>query len=58
MRIDYHFTFPVKAWQQCCKTVEGKARSILMTKQYSYPKEKIKILLLEGIHPAAVEIFE
>jgi D-3-phosphoglycerate dehydrogenase len=28
-----------------------------MTKQYSYPKEKIKILLLEGIHPAAADIF-
>ena len=29
-----------------------------MTKQYSYPKEKIRILLLEGIHPAAVDIFK
>jgi D-3-phosphoglycerate dehydrogenase len=28
-----------------------------MTKRYSYPKEKIKILLLEGVHPAAVERF-
>jgi len=28
-----------------------------MTKQYSFPKEKIKILLLEGVHPAAVEEF-
>jgi len=28
-----------------------------MTKQYSYPKDKIRILLLEGIHPAAVDIF-
>jgi D-3-phosphoglycerate dehydrogenase len=29
-----------------------------MTKQYSYPKEKIRILLLEGIHPAAGDIFK
>jgi D-3-phosphoglycerate dehydrogenase len=28
-----------------------------MAKQYSYPKEKMKILLLEGIHPACVERF-
>jgi D-3-phosphoglycerate dehydrogenase len=26
--------------------------------QLSYPKEKIRILLLEGVHPAAVETFE
>jgi len=29
-----------------------------MTKQYSYPKDKVRILLLEGIHPAAVDIFK
>ncbi len=28
-----------------------------MTKQYSFPKDKVRILLLEGIHPAAVDIF-
>jgi D-3-phosphoglycerate dehydrogenase len=28
-----------------------------MTKQYSFPKDKIKILLLEGVHPAAAEKF-
>jgi len=28
-----------------------------MMKTTSYPKEKIKILLLEGIHPAGVELF-
>lgn len=27
-------------------------------KKFSFPKEKIKILLLEGIHPAARDIFE
>lgn len=29
-----------------------------MSRQYSYPKEKIKILLLEGIHPGACELFK
>jgi len=29
-----------------------------MTKQYSYPKDKVRILLLEAIHPAAVDIFK
>lgn len=29
-----------------------------MKKNYSYPKEKIKILLLEGIHPASSETFK
>lgn len=29
-----------------------------MKRQYSFPKEKIGILLLEGIHPAAVKHFE
>ena len=24
----------------------------------SYPKEKIKVLLLEGVHPAALKIFD
>jgi D-3-phosphoglycerate dehydrogenase / 2-oxoglutarate reductase len=28
-----------------------------MSEQYSFPKEKIKVLLLEGIHPAAEETF-
>jgi D-3-phosphoglycerate dehydrogenase len=28
-----------------------------MSKQYSYPREKMKIVLLESIHPAAVERF-
>jgi D-3-phosphoglycerate dehydrogenase len=28
-----------------------------MAQEYSYPKEKISILLLEGIHPASVETF-
>jgi D-3-phosphoglycerate dehydrogenase len=28
-----------------------------MAKQYSFPKEKIKVLLLEGVHPAAAERF-
>ena len=28
-----------------------------MTKRTSFPKDKIKILLLEGIHPAAAEHF-
>lgn len=28
-----------------------------MSKKYSYPKEKIKILLLEGIHQAAKDVF-
>lgn len=27
-------------------------------KQYSFPKDKIKVLLLEGIHPSAIKIFE
>lgn len=29
-----------------------------MTEKHSFPKEKIKILLLEGIHPSAVQHFE
>lgn len=29
-----------------------------MSKNTSYPKEKIKILLLEGVHPAAVKLFK
>ncbi len=29
-----------------------------LSKSYSYPKEKIKILLLEGIHPAAGDTFK
>ncbi|MCB0338742.1 MAG: phosphoglycerate dehydrogenase, partial [Bdellovibrionales bacterium] len=29
-----------------------------MIPQYSYPREKIRILLLENIHPAAVSVFE
>ncbi len=29
-----------------------------MKKELSYPKDKIKILLLEGIHPSAIEEFE
>lgn len=28
-----------------------------MEKKTSYPKEKIKILLLEGVHPAAIDLF-
>lgn len=28
-----------------------------MKQKYSYPKEKIKILLLEGIHPSAIKAF-
>jgi D-3-phosphoglycerate dehydrogenase len=36
---------------------ERAARGVDMTKQYSYPKEKIRILLLEGIHAAAGERF-
>ncbi|MCB0346525.1 MAG: phosphoglycerate dehydrogenase, partial [Bdellovibrionales bacterium] len=29
-----------------------------MAESVSYPKDKIKILLLEGIHPTAVQAFE
>jgi D-3-phosphoglycerate dehydrogenase / 2-oxoglutarate reductase len=29
-----------------------------MTEQYSFPREKIKILLLEGLHPAAKQSFQ
>jgi D-3-phosphoglycerate dehydrogenase len=28
-----------------------------MTRKYSFPKDKIKVLLLEGVHPAAAESF-
>jgi D-3-phosphoglycerate dehydrogenase len=36
---------------------EGVRASVDMTKKYSFPKEKIRILLLEGIHAAAGERF-
>jgi len=44
--------------QQRLRTGRRRTRGNSMTKQYSYPKDKVRILLLEAIHPAAVDIFK
>ena len=37
--------------------MKPKYTAVSMKNKTSYPKEKIKILLLEGVHPAAIELF-